>query len=243
LERLLASVSRHLSGRAVSGHLGKREYLVQPAEPEDRPSHLVNQQSGSLEPDKFEHYETALIDLINQKRAGKPIVPKERPATSNVVDLMEGLRRSVGKEAAPSKAAEPKKPRKASSGQKEMLMPIEGKKPKEAAAKKPAAKPQEVGMERLHCGHSAMRRQPRGRVRVKWKPFGVNLRATARTSPSHVSSAIFWASMTSPIGRGPIGMKHSPSCRRPRSSISHTFTEVPAWILYRLPLSLPTTSK
>ncbi|WP_091899121.1 hypothetical protein [Bradyrhizobium sp. Rc2d] len=32
--------------------------------------------------------------------------------------------------------------RKASSGQKEMLMPIEGKKPKEAAAKKPAAKPQ-----------------------------------------------------------------------------------------------------
>jgi DNA end-binding protein Ku len=36
-----------------------------------------------------------------------------------------------------------KKPRKAASGQKEMLMPIEGKKPaKEAAAKQPAAKPQ-----------------------------------------------------------------------------------------------------
>jgi DNA end-binding protein Ku len=70
---------------------------------------------------------------------GKPIVPKERPAIGNVVDLMEALRRSVGKEAAPAKAAKPaKKPRKASSGQKEMLMPIEGKKPKEAA-KKPAA--------------------------------------------------------------------------------------------------------
>jgi len=36
-----------------------------------------------------------------------------------------------------------KKPRKVASGQKEMLMPIAGKKPaKEAAAKKPAAKPQ-----------------------------------------------------------------------------------------------------
>lgn len=35
-----------------------------------------------------------------------------------------------------------KKPRKAASGQKEMLMPIAGKKPKEAAAKKPAVKPQ-----------------------------------------------------------------------------------------------------
>src|SRR5438477_121628 len=80
--------------------------------------------------DKFEdQYETALIDLINAKRAGKPITPKERPAAGNVVDLMEALRRSVGGEAAPAKAAKPsKKPRKAAAGQKEMLMPIEGKK-------------------------------------------------------------------------------------------------------------------
>jgi DNA end-binding protein Ku len=36
-----------------------------------------------------------------------------------------------------------KKPRKAASGQKEMLMPIAGKKPaKETAAKKPAARSQ-----------------------------------------------------------------------------------------------------
>jgi DNA end-binding protein Ku len=35
---------------------------------------------GRFEPGKFEdQYETALIDLINQKRAGKPITPKERP--------------------------------------------------------------------------------------------------------------------------------------------------------------------
>jgi DNA end-binding protein Ku len=110
----------------------------------DLAKHIVNQKSGSFEPDKFEdHYETALVDLINQKRSGKPITPKERPAASNVVDLMEALRRSVGQEAAPAKAAKPaKKPRKASSGQKEMLMPIEGKKQKEAAAKKSAARPQ-----------------------------------------------------------------------------------------------------
>ncbi|MBH5402468.1 hypothetical protein HZZ13_32460 [Bradyrhizobium sp. CNPSo 4010] len=48
---------------------------------------------------------------------------------------MEALRRSVGHEAALAKEVKPtKKPRKASSGQKEMLMPIEGKKPKEATA-------------------------------------------------------------------------------------------------------------
>jgi DNA end-binding protein Ku len=60
---------------------------------------------------------------------------------------MEALRRSVGKEAAPAMAKAPKKsgkkPRKASTGQKEMLMSIAGKKPaKEASAKKPAARQQ-----------------------------------------------------------------------------------------------------
>ena len=96
----------------------------------------------TFEPEKFEdHYETALIDLINQKRAGKPIRPKERPRGENVVDLMEALRRSVGAAAETSAPKKPaKKPRKASAGQKEMLMPIAGKKQaKEAAAKKPSA--------------------------------------------------------------------------------------------------------
>ena len=47
----------------------------------DLARHIVNQKAGRFEPDKFEdHYETALVDLINQKRAGKPITPKERPA-------------------------------------------------------------------------------------------------------------------------------------------------------------------
>src|SRR6266571_7655477 len=77
----------------------------------DLAKHIVNQKSGRFEPEKFEdQYETALIDLINQKRAGKPITPKERPAAGNVVDLMEALRRSVGGAAAETKA--PKKPGK-----------------------------------------------------------------------------------------------------------------------------------
>jgi DNA end-binding protein Ku len=112
----------------------------------DLAKHIVNSKAGNFEPDKFEdHYETALIDLINQKRAGKTIRPKERPKGENVVDLMEALRRSVGGGAAPEAKAPKKagkKPRKAAAGQKEMLMPIEGKKPKEAAPKKTAAKPQ-----------------------------------------------------------------------------------------------------
>jgi DNA end-binding protein Ku len=109
----------------------------------DLARHIVEQKSGSFEPDKFDdRYETALVDLINSKRSGKPITPKERPAGGNVVDLMEALRRSVGG-AAPTKPSKPSKPRKAASGQKEMLMPIEGKKAsKEATAKKSTSKPQ-----------------------------------------------------------------------------------------------------
>jgi len=108
----------------------------------DLARHIVNQKAGAFEPEQFEdHYEAALIDLINKKRAGKPITPKERPAATNVVDLMEALRRSVGKEAAPAKEAKPaKKPRKAAADQKEMLMPIAGRRPaKEAVNKKPTA--------------------------------------------------------------------------------------------------------
>ncbi len=109
----------------------------------DLAKHIVNQKSGRFEPSKFEdQYETALVDLINKKRSGQPITPKERPAAGNVVDLMEALRRSVGGTEL-TKASKPsKKPRKAVSGQKEMLMPIEGKKAKDTLAKKSASKPQ-----------------------------------------------------------------------------------------------------
>jgi DNA end-binding protein Ku len=107
----------------------------------DLARHIVNQKAGSFEPEKFEdHYESALIELINQKRAGKPIVPKDRPKGENVVDLMDALRKSVGGAAAESKVSKTpaKKAKKAAAGQKEMLMPISGKKPAKETAKKPA---------------------------------------------------------------------------------------------------------
>ncbi len=96
----------------------------------DLARHIVNQKAGRFDPAKFEdHYETALIDLINSKRSGKPITPKEKSASTNVGDLMEALRRSVGGAAAETKAPKKpaRKPRKAAAGQKEMLMSIAGK--------------------------------------------------------------------------------------------------------------------
>src|ERR1700726_1875834 len=109
----------------------------------DLAKHIVNQKAGRFQPEKFEdQYEAALVELINSKRAGKQVTAKERPRGENVVDLMDALRKSVGGATADTKAPKKgaKKPRKAAAGQKEMLMPIAGKKPKEAAAKKPAAR-------------------------------------------------------------------------------------------------------
>jgi DNA end-binding protein Ku len=73
--------------------------------------------------------------ISSAKCQGKTIGPKPRPRGENVVDLMDALKKSIASEATPHG----KRPRKASAGQKEMLLPIEGKR---GAEKKRAAKPE-----------------------------------------------------------------------------------------------------
>src|SRR6188768_2816577 len=59
----------------------------------DLARHIVDQKSGSFEPEKFEdHYESALVDLINKKRSGETInAPTKSRTAGNVVDLMDAL--------------------------------------------------------------------------------------------------------------------------------------------------------
>ena len=66
----------------------------------DLAKHIVEQKSGSFEPDQFEdRYESALIDLINQKRNGLPTAAKAAPKTGgNVINLMDALKRSLASE-------------------------------------------------------------------------------------------------------------------------------------------------
>ena len=95
----------------------------------DLARHIVNQKSGEFEPEKFEdHYESALIELINKKRAGKTIsAPTASRTSGNVIDLMDALRKSLKGEPKAAPAAKPKKGKKRVAGQKEMLLPISGK--------------------------------------------------------------------------------------------------------------------
>ena len=104
----------------------------------DLAKHIVVTKSGHFEPDKFEdHYEAALRELIEKKSKGIKIeAPKER-APSKVINLMDALRRSAQSEQAGRKT-QAKSKRKRIEGQKEMLLPIPGKKAAKEEAKRPA---------------------------------------------------------------------------------------------------------
>ena len=104
----------------------------------DLAKHIVEQKSGSFEPEKFDdRYESALVDLINQKRNGLPTAKAAPKSSGNVINLMDALKRSLAseKQATPAAKAKGKKPRKAVAGQREMLLPIGGKRAKEAPKK------------------------------------------------------------------------------------------------------------
>jgi DNA end-binding protein Ku len=59
-------------------------------------SHIVETKAGHFDPSKFEdQYEDALKELLKRKQEGKPIERPERPKPTNVVNLMDALRRSV----------------------------------------------------------------------------------------------------------------------------------------------------
>ncbi|MFL6818049.1 MAG: Ku protein [Bradyrhizobium sp.] len=113
----------------------------------DLAKHIVEKKSGTFEPERFEdHYETALLDLIEKKRSGIRLPAKAAPKTGgNVINLMDALKRSLATEekSAPPAKAKGKKSRKAAAGQREMLLPISGKRTKVEAkkAEKPGRAP------------------------------------------------------------------------------------------------------
>ena len=96
--------------------------------------HILQSKATDFDPSQFvDHYEEAVVAMLKKKQAGLP-VSRERaaPRPQNVANLMDALRRSIAEEKATP--APPKKGRKRSEGQAEMLLPIAGKKGKQATA-------------------------------------------------------------------------------------------------------------
>jgi DNA end-binding protein Ku len=79
----------------------------------------VESKAGHFDPSKFDdRYEDALKDLLKKKQEGKPIERPERREPTNVVHLMEALRRSVEAGADKSRKAKDSAPPKRSTAEK-----------------------------------------------------------------------------------------------------------------------------
>jgi hypothetical protein len=104
--------------------------------------HIVDSKRGEFDPEKFaDHYENALKELLRKKQKGEKIERPKEPARTNVVNLMDALRESVqaaGRKRSNATRAQKKKGKKRIEGQREMLLPIPGKKDKEAVTKSTA---------------------------------------------------------------------------------------------------------
>jgi DNA end-binding protein Ku len=100
--------------------------------------HILEKKSGDFDPEKFvDHYEEAVVDMLKRKQAGAP-VSKQRIAAppSNVVNLMDALRRSIAGDKGSAKSSGWKAKSKAKQEdlrrQPQFKFPIEGGKAKQA---------------------------------------------------------------------------------------------------------------
>jgi DNA end-binding protein Ku len=100
--------------------------------------HILETKEADFDPSQFvDHYEEAVVEMLKKKQTGLA-TPKGKASEPprNVINLMDALKKSV----AADKGARPqvKKSKKRIEGQREMLLPLAGKKGKEAA--KPVAR-------------------------------------------------------------------------------------------------------
>lgn len=109
-----------------------------PKEMRELAAHIIDTKTAHFDPTKFEdRYENALLDLVRSKQTGEPVKTTAAPPPSNVVNLMDALRRSIDAEkpAAPAKA-----PAKAAEKGREKKAPAKGATSREAGTRKPAAR-------------------------------------------------------------------------------------------------------
>jgi DNA end-binding protein Ku len=95
--------------RAHSEYFADIPDLKLPAEMKQLAAHIVDTKTAHFEPKSYEdHYEKALVDLLKNKVAGKPIEETKEAAPPRVINLMDALRASM--------EASGKKPAAASTG-------------------------------------------------------------------------------------------------------------------------------
>ena len=111
---LLATILRYpYEVRAEDAYFEDIPDLELPAEMRDLASHIIDKKTANFDPSRFEdRYENAVVELIRSKQTGQPVKTESAPRPSNVVNLMDALRRSIdaekpagGAKKAPSKTS------------------------------------------------------------------------------------------------------------------------------------------
>lgn len=83
----------------------------------DLAKHIIEKMTGKFEPEQFQdRYENALIELIRSKQQGATIKARPVQRQTNVINLMDALRRSVEGAKASPEARTPKKTKGRSTG-------------------------------------------------------------------------------------------------------------------------------
>ena len=140
---LLGTVLRYASEvRAENSYFEDVPDMKLPEEMKDLAHVIIQRKSGHFRPEEFtDRYEDAVVELIRAKQAGMPAPAAEQPARpSNVVNIMDALRRSIAAEGAPAPAAR----KAASASAEEAALAPKPKAPSKASAArgaKPAAAP------------------------------------------------------------------------------------------------------
>ncbi len=106
--------------RDQKGYFEEIPQLKLPKEMKDLAAHIVDSKAGHFDPARFEdHYETALVEMLRAKQAGRVIQqPKEEAAPARVVNLMDALRASIGSQTKKKPAAVSARSRTAAAGKR-----------------------------------------------------------------------------------------------------------------------------
>jgi DNA end-binding protein Ku len=105
---LLATTLRYgYEVREPSAYFEDIPDLKLPAEMKQLASHILDTKAAHFDPSKFvDHYETAVVELLRAKQAGRMVeAPKEEPTPQRVINLMDALRASIGAETKKKPAA------------------------------------------------------------------------------------------------------------------------------------------
>ena len=183
----------------------------------DLASHILDKKASKFDPDKFkDKYEAALKALVKRKAAGKTIeVPEEKEEESNVIDLMDALKQSLGRKKAATSSQKERSGRRRAAA-------VSGKRREE----KPRSLGGDGGALRRCCSHW---RGMAVRAEMGWISVPADARFRRRLHVFHVGSG------SGPVFSGsgcrgivPAREKLCPRWRNRRSRRWSTFVRRPA---------------